>query len=128
MKFGRFLSWSSGYEMHPSPSLCDHWNRRSLNIVVVRLFKEARVCLLDWSSIIKPPMLSVSFNLIPQSIAKIVWKCYFDNMGTFNVSLFTLLHLYEKAFTGDHRQKFLRQIKDQKHFSPLTLPKSLSSM
>ena len=47
MTFGRFLSWSLGYEMHPSPSLYDHWNRRSLNIVVVRLFKEARVCLLD---------------------------------------------------------------------------------
>jgi len=49
MKFGRFLSWSSGYEIHPSPSLCDHWKRRSLNIVVVRLFIEARVCLLDVS-------------------------------------------------------------------------------
>jgi len=48
MKFGRFLSWISGHEMHPSPSLCDHWNRRSLNIVVVNiLFKEARVCLLE---------------------------------------------------------------------------------
>ena len=43
MKFCRFLSWSSGYEMHPSPSVCDHWNRRSLNIVVCRLFIEARV-------------------------------------------------------------------------------------
>ena len=47
MKFCRFLSWSSGYEMHPSPSVCDHWNRRSLNIVMCRLFIEARVCLLD---------------------------------------------------------------------------------
>ena len=42
-----FLVGARATKCIPLPSLCDHWNRRSLNIVVVRLFKEARVCLLE---------------------------------------------------------------------------------
>ena len=97
-------------------SLCDHWNQRSLNIVVVRLFKEARVCLLDLSEnyyLLYPFHKYKSFYQFYYSIFLLLVLVYNHNLSVYFhthwLFLLTLL-LWQLQNAQQHLRQSIRNI------------------